>query len=93
MHSDLYRTYTDKLTRCIVTHEGITTRLLLISQTNVCVDTYDKNNLSPLLIIHNVVVVFHQKPEPNHFPMRIHFEQQQQHNLSLYNLTANELVL
>jgi len=47
-----------------------------MSQTNVCVDTYDKNNLSPIPIVHNVAIVVHQKP--NRFPMRSHSEQETQ---------------
>ena len=31
-----------------------------MSQTNGCVDTYDKNNLSLVPIVQNVVVVVHQ---------------------------------
>jgi len=57
-----------------------------MSQTNVCVDTYDKDNLSLVPIVQNVIVVAHQQPEPNHFLMMHHSEQEQQQNLSLLSL-------
>ena len=59
-------------------------------------DTYDKNNLSPIPIVQNVVVFVHQQLEPNHFPMRSHSEEEKKQNLSLLSLdrlTSNDLIL
>ena len=47
-----------------------------MSQTNVCADTYDKNNPSLIPIVQNVIVVVRQQPEPNHFPTKSHSEQE-----------------
>ena len=57
MHFDLYITYTDRLTRSIVTHEDVTTRLLLTCHKPMFVWTHDKNNLNLVPIVQNVVVV------------------------------------
>ena len=69
MHFDLYKTYTDKLTRNIITYENVNTRLLLIRNKPMSVSRHMIRTTIP--VVHNVVVVVHQQLEPNHFSMNV----------------------